>query len=45
MKLYLGHLKARRMYGPAKSVLGYSVWEPWMDTTIQKLTDELYIDE
>lgn len=41
MKLFLGYLKQRRMYRPTTIPLGASVWEPWMDTTIQKLTDEL----
>ena len=39
--LLLGYLKARRMYRGCKPALGAEVWQPWMEGTIQKLTDEL----
>lgn len=39
--LFLGYLKAKRMYRGCKPALGAEVWQPWMEGTIQKLTDEL----
>jgi len=41
IECFLGHLKAKRLYRNTPIPCGAKVWEPWMDTTIQKLTDEL----
>ena len=41
IKLFLHYLAYLNQYKPCDLTLGYPVWEEWMDTTIQKLTDEL----
>jgi len=41
LKLFLGTLKAKRMYRGTKVPCGATVWEPWMEDTIRKIEDEL----
>ena len=41
LKLFLGALKAKRMYRGMDIPLGAKVWEPWMEDTIRKIEDEL----
>lgn len=41
LRLFIGYLRQRRMYKPTQPVLGYTVWEPWMEDTLDKLTNEL----
>jgi hypothetical protein len=41
IKLFLSYLENRKRYKPCGQVLGYPMWQDWMDDTIQKLNDEL----
>lgn len=41
LELFLHYLENRKLYKPCGQILGYPVWQGWMDTTIKKLTDEL----
>jgi len=41
LKLFLGTLKAKRMYRGMNIPLGATVWKPWMEDTIRKIEDEL----
>ena len=43
LELFLGYLKARRMYRGCKPALGAAVWEEWMGRSIGKLESELRI--
>jgi hypothetical protein len=40
IKLFLGYLKTRRMYAPHP--YASFIWEEWMESTINKLENELY---
>ena len=42
LKLFRQYLLAKRAYRSTEIPFGAKVWEPWMDGTLSKLTDELY---
>ena len=39
LRLFIGYLRQRQMYKPTQPALGYTVWEPWMEDTLDKLTE------
>jgi hypothetical protein len=39
--LFRNTLLARKMYEHTTEVLGYNPWQPWMQSTLDKLNDEL----
>ena len=45
LTLFRNYLLSKRAYAPTDIPLGYRVWEPWMNGTLQKLEDELYPQE
>ncbi len=45
LRLFRGVLLARRAYRDTPVPLGAQPWEEWMQATLDKLTDELYIAE
>ena len=45
LKMFRNTLLARRIYRDTEVPLGARIWEPWMEGTLSKLTDELYPQE
>ena len=45
LKMFRNILLARRAYRDSDIPLGARIWEPWMEGTLTKLTDELYPQE
>jgi len=45
LKMFRNILLARRAYRDTEVPLGARIWEPWMEGTLAKLTDELYPQE
>ena len=45
LKLFRDFILARKSFAAAEVSLGPNVWEPWMESTLDKLTDELYPQE
>jgi hypothetical protein len=45
LKLFRNNLLAKRAYRNTEVPFGDCIWEPWMEGTLAKLTDELYPQE
>lgn len=45
LKLFRNVILARKSFATTEVSLGANVWEPWMESTLAKLTDELYPQE